>query len=197
MIPGEIVSDGNGDYTFTPAADFNGSVSLNYTVFDPEGSYVNVDRTIRVFAVNDAPALIDSNVQLYTFSTYKNTQVLIPYADLLEGITDSDGDNLTISQITSPKGTITYDDATYTYTFTPDTDFYGTTTIDYIIDDGNGGLLPISRGSQVVINSNNAPVADFDQEQTTTEGNSAITGMLTSTDADTGDTATYSLISKT
>ena len=38
---GEIVSDGDGGYTFNPAEDFNGSVSFTYTVTDPEGSSVD------------------------------------------------------------------------------------------------------------------------------------------------------------
>ena len=56
---GEIVEDGEGGFTFNPADDFNGSVSFSYTVTDPEGSSVDVVRTIRVVAVNDAPELAE------------------------------------------------------------------------------------------------------------------------------------------
>ena len=56
---GEIVSDDNGGYTFNPAENFNGIVSFSYTVTDPVGSSVDVVRTIRVLAVNDAPELAD------------------------------------------------------------------------------------------------------------------------------------------
>ena len=56
---GEIVPDGDGGYTFNPAEDFNGVVSFTYTVTDPEGSSIDVVRTIRVLAVNDAPELAD------------------------------------------------------------------------------------------------------------------------------------------
>ena len=63
---GEIVEDGEGGFTFNPADDFNGSVSFTYTVTDPEGSSVDVVRTIRVLAVNDAPELADGTPNPFT-----------------------------------------------------------------------------------------------------------------------------------
>ena len=45
----------NGGYTFNPAENWNGTVSFSYTVTDPAESSVEVVRTIRVLAVNDAP----------------------------------------------------------------------------------------------------------------------------------------------
>ena len=63
---GEIVEDGEGGYTFNPADDFNGSVSFTYTVTDPEGSSVDVVRTIRVLAVNDAPEVAEGTVNPFT-----------------------------------------------------------------------------------------------------------------------------------
>ena len=55
--PGSIETDESGDFVFTPAENWNGTVSFSYTVTDPAQSSVEVVRTIRVLAVNDAPQL--------------------------------------------------------------------------------------------------------------------------------------------
>jgi Ca2+-binding RTX toxin-like protein len=58
--------------------------------------------------------------------------------NVLGNDTDPDGDDLTVTDATSPDGEVTIN-ADGTITFTPNENFNGTTTITYTVDDGNGG----------------------------------------------------------
>ena len=51
---GSIVNNGNGTWTYTPAANFNGPVSFNYTAFDGSLS-ASSTASLTLAAVNDAP----------------------------------------------------------------------------------------------------------------------------------------------
>ena len=163
----ELTQNGNDEYwLFEPATNFHGTKIISYAVFN---NYNTVESNYQTYSIkfdvlykgNNAPETVPD---ISGFSTEEDTPFTFTAAELLAGITDSDGDSLTISQITSPKGTITYHDATETYTFTPETNFNGNTTIDYIIDDGNGGLLPISK--QVYVTAVNDPPEEVVAENT-------------------------------
>jgi hypothetical protein len=51
--------NGNGTFTITPAANYNGSVGLIYTVIDGHGGSVAASQTFNLAAINDAPFDID------------------------------------------------------------------------------------------------------------------------------------------
>ena len=58
---GSIVIAADGSYSYTPAANFNGTDSVDYTVTD--GSLTDIGTlTINVTAVNDAPVATDDAV---------------------------------------------------------------------------------------------------------------------------------------
>ena len=111
-----------------------------------------------------------------------------------------DVDNLKVTGLSATNGTIS-GNSTDGYTFTPNDNFNGLANINYTIIDGNGGTVTNSVTVNIVA-VNDAPTATFDVAQTTTEGNNALTGTLTSADVDSqdqlaegqaADTATYSL----
>ena len=52
---GTLTNNGNGTYSFTPDANFNGTVNLSYNVIDGKGGSVAATQTIAIAAVNDAP----------------------------------------------------------------------------------------------------------------------------------------------
>ena len=54
---GTLADNQNGTYTFTPDADFNGTVNLSYQVSDGKGGFVNATNSFVVDAVNDAPMI--------------------------------------------------------------------------------------------------------------------------------------------
>ncbi|MGI9375942.1 MAG: cadherin-like domain-containing protein, partial [Tsuneonella suprasediminis] len=56
---GTITIGSNGDYTFTPDANWNGTVpTITYTVSDGEGGSDTADLDIVVDPVNDAPTTV-------------------------------------------------------------------------------------------------------------------------------------------
>ncbi|MGH1370369.1 MAG: Ig-like domain-containing protein, partial [Maritimibacter sp.] len=80
---------------------------------------------------NDAPEAEDD-----TATTPEETPVVI---DVLANDSAPDGDPLTVTEATSPNGTVEIDPVTGELTFDPEDNFNGTTTITYTVSDGNGG----------------------------------------------------------
>ncbi|MBD1942561.1 cadherin-like domain-containing protein [Coleofasciculus sp. FACHB-712] len=54
---GTLVNNNNGTYTFTPAANFNGTINLSYNVVDGNGGSVTATQSFAIAVVNDAPVL--------------------------------------------------------------------------------------------------------------------------------------------
>jgi len=54
---GSVIDNGDGTYTITPEADYNGTVTLSYNVVDGDGGSVPATLTFNLAAVND-PAVI-------------------------------------------------------------------------------------------------------------------------------------------
>jgi hypothetical protein len=54
---GTVADNGNGTFTITPAANYNGSVGLSYMVIDGHGGSVAASESFSLAAVNDAPVL--------------------------------------------------------------------------------------------------------------------------------------------
>ena len=86
-----------------------------------------------------------------------------------------------VTGLSATNGTIS-GNSTDGYTFTPNDNFNGLANINYTIIDGNGGTVTNSVTVNIVA-VNDAPTATFTVAQTTTEGNNALTGTLTSADA--------------
>ena len=153
---GEIVLDDNGGYTFNPADDFNGSVSFTYTVTDPEGSSVDVVRTIRVLAVNDAPEVAEGTANPFSGMDEDGT-LPISRGELLSGFSDVESANseLTINNLAVSAGFISGNDSDG-WTYTPADDFNGEVTISYAVSDPDGGTT-LAAYSFTVAAINDAP----------------------------------------
>ncbi|WP_160320408.1 cadherin-like domain-containing protein, partial [Rhizobium ecuadorense] len=82
-------------WTFTPDANYNGPVSLSYTVIDGHGGSLPASQSFTLDAVNDAPVL-SGNAATLAAGT-EDTPYTISAADLLAGFTDVDGDQLSVS----------------------------------------------------------------------------------------------------
>jgi hypothetical protein len=88
---GTISANADGTYTFTSAANFNGSVALSYNVIDGKGATVAATQSFSPAAVNDAPALTGTKATLVAGT--EDTPYTLTKADLLAGFTDVDGDS--------------------------------------------------------------------------------------------------------
>ena len=129
---GSITIATDGSYTYTPAANFNGTDSVDYTVTD--GSLTDVGTlNITVNPVNDAPVAVDDAITA-TEDTPFNSVIELDAND-----TDLDGDTLSVvagTFATVQGGSITIaTDGSYTYT--PAANFNGSDSVDYTVTDGS------------------------------------------------------------
>ena len=86
---GQITIATDGSYTYTPAANFNGADSVDYTVTD--GSLTDIGTlNITVNAVNDAPVAVDDAITATEDTPFHSL------IDLDANDTDLDGDALTV-----------------------------------------------------------------------------------------------------
>jgi Ca2+-binding RTX toxin-like protein len=142
----------NGDFTYTPAENFNGTDSFSYTLDDGNGGTAVGNVSLTVNPVNDAPLAADD-----TAVTDEDTAVVV---DVLANDSDVENDILSISAVTNgANGTVSHDGTSVTYT--PDADFNGADSFTYTVSDGNGGFDTAT--ANVTVNPvNDPPVAAND-----------------------------------
>jgi large repetitive protein len=115
--------------TFTPAANFHGTASFEYTVSD--GGLTDTGLvTVTITPVPDAPIAVADAA-----TTAEDTPLIIDAAALLANDTDPDGDALTVTAVASPvNGVVSL--AGTTITFAPDPNFHGDASFLYTVSDG-------------------------------------------------------------
>ncbi|MFV3411075.1 retention module-containing protein [Pseudomonas sp. NY15436] len=176
-----VLNAATGDYTYTPAANYNGSDSFTVTVSDGHGGTVDSVVSITVTAVNDLPV----------FNAPSNTTTAEDTA--LTGkvsATDVDGDTLTYSLKTGPAHGSIVVDAAGNYTYTPSKDYNGGDSFVVTVNDGHGGVVD-QTVNLTITPVNDAPVFTSGATLSTAE-DTAKTGQLTATDVD-NDSVTFSL----
>ena len=172
----EVAMYDSGSNTFTPVADYNGSVSFTITTSEAG----DLPAIVVVSAVNDDPIVTSGSATDTSLSTAEDTAVNGTIA-----ATDVDGDTLTYSFSTPSKGSITNTDGAYTYT--PTADANGSDSFTITVSDGTA---TDTQAVSVAISAvNDAPVTDSTGTLAVTE-DVAATGTITATDVD-GDTLTY------
>lgn len=131
---GTLVMDSDGSYTFTPVADWNGTVpAVTYTISDGEGGSDTADLVITVDPVVD---IADD-----TAATSMDQPVVIDVLDNddFEGspaITAINGTAITAGgTVTVTDGSVTLN-ADGTLTFTPDPGYNGPASFDYTVTSG-------------------------------------------------------------
>ncbi len=126
-----------GVVTFTPDPNLcgNGAGGFDYTVGDGNGGSDIAHVTIDITCVNDAPVATDDAA-----SGTEDTDVAIAGGDLTGNDTDTEGDALTVTDVSNAVGGSAHV-AAGDVTFTPDENLCGTGagSFDYTVDDGNGG----------------------------------------------------------
>ena len=130
---GSIVNNGNGTWTYTPAANSNGPVSFNYTASDGSLS-ASSTASLTLAAVNDAPVATPVTLAAGT----EDTAYTITAATLLAGVTDVDGPALSITSVSvaSGGGSIV-NNGNGTWTYTPAANVNGPVSFNYTASDGS------------------------------------------------------------
>ncbi|MBD2519856.1 cadherin-like domain-containing protein [Nostoc sp. FACHB-973] len=137
---GALVNNNNGTYTFTPTANFNGTVNLTYNVTDGTATLTGQTRSFSVTPVNDAPVAVNDSV-----STFFGTTVNIPVSSLLANDTDIDSTGLSITGVSgASNGTAVLNNngtanntADDFVSFTPTLLFTGNASFNYTLSDGS------------------------------------------------------------
>lgn len=178
-VNGSVSLNLDGTFTYTPQANYYGPDSFTYQASDTNGGSDTATVSITVNPINDAP-----EATAFSFTTDKNTD----FTDTLTG-TDIDGNTLTFTTKTNPEhGTVTIT-STGEFTYVPVSNYYGSDSFTFEINDGQGGT---DEGTVTISVDNTPNVAP------TTSGLDTVTGFytalddtLTATDAD-GDPLVFS-----
>jgi large repetitive protein len=129
---GSVSCTAAGDCTYTPAANFHGSDSFDYTVSDGHGGTHTATVSVTVNPLNDDPNAVND-----TLSVDEDASGSL---NVLANDTDVDGDNL---QVTSPMPTAAHGTVACTAagecTYTPAANNNGLDSFTYTISDGHGG----------------------------------------------------------
>jgi hypothetical protein len=139
---GTVAVNEDGSFTITPAANFNGGVTLGYNVTDGQGGSIAATQGYNLAAVNDAPT---GSASAVLAAGVQNTAYTVTASQLLAGFVDVDGDALSVADLTASNGTVV-GNQDGSYTITPSAGFFGTVTLAYTVQDGNGGSAAATLG---------------------------------------------------
>ncbi|MCF7981508.1 MAG: cadherin-like domain-containing protein, partial [Pseudomonadales bacterium] len=137
----------SGGISFTPSDNFTGVTSLTYTMWD--GEHISeVNQGVIVLSPSEAITANDDD-----FGVPVDSQILIPFADLLENDVDAEGDTLRIVALGNvTNGQANLNMMTEMVTFTPDEGYTGEATLEYFVSGGSDitmGTANITVGSTV------------------------------------------------
>ncbi|WP_061017876.1 Ig-like domain-containing protein [Vibrio splendidus] len=200
---GSVVVDENGNWTYTPDENYNGSDSFTVVVDDGQGGTDTITVDVGVVSSNDAPDVDSNSITVAEESTNTSLGLSAP--------TDADGDSLTITVTGLPSlGTVTLADGTaltngMTLTTTElegleydaPADYNGTDAVGsftYSVDDGQGEANSVQTGSVSigVTEINDAPDVDSNSITVAEESTNTSLGLSAPTDAD-GDSLTITV----
>ncbi|WP_178119496.1 retention module-containing protein [Pseudomonas sp. SCB32] len=177
-----VLNPATGEYTYTPAKDYNGTDSFIVVVSDGHGGSVESVVKLNVTPVNDAPETADQSR-----ATPEDTPVS---GQIVATDVDHDTLSYTLKPGSEPThGTLVLNPATGEYTYTPAKDYNGADSFTVVVSDGHGGSVE----SVVTLNVtpvNDAPIAANDGPIAVTEDTPATGNVLTNDHDVDGDALT-------
>lgn len=167
---GTWVVDSDGIVTFTPTANYFGTASIQYTVRDNEGLTSDpASITVEIASVNDKPVAVNDSRTIN-----EDTNAVF---NVVANDTDVDGQvvastvDLDIatpgiqSSLSVPEGEFAVD-SDGVVTFVPLTNFFGSVTISYTVNDNEGATSDPATITITVNAVNDPPIANNDVENT-------------------------------
>jgi len=153
-LQGTLSPFADGHFSFTPTAGFTGTTSFNYTISDGFGGTSTA--TVKIDVFNNKPVVNND-----TYNIRPNEVLSVAAPGLLANDSDPDGDTLSVValDVSGLRGSIT-PFADGHFSFTPTTDFAGTTSFRYTVSDGAGGT---ATGTATINLVNSSPVAVNDR----------------------------------
>ena len=155
-----IQVDGVDQVQFTPDSNLNSmyegelkEAHFSYEISDGNGGEDSATVSFSIIGTDDIPQVISG------FSINEDgTQNF--------AITDSDGD-IIVTDISANHGTLTYDETSQTFTYTPDANYSGSDTLSYTITDEDGDV----HNMQTIANINPIVESDYNSILVDASGN--------------------------
>lgn len=147
---GTALVSGNGDFTYTPAANYSGPDSFDYTLYDGQGGSDTGTVSLTITAVNDAPTLANNGAALNQDTTLTLTTAMLSANDV-----DNSDTQLTFTLVSLPahgslklngaalalNGSFSKQDiAAGHVTFAPTPGYSGSDGISLVLSDGAAAL---------------------------------------------------------
>ena len=142
-----VSSDGS-QFFYQPAANFNGTETVSYTIRDTGGGLAIGTATFTVNAVNDPPPILDTTVSVNRDS---GESEVFDLSDL--GENPDSGETLVISETgtTSQGGTVRLDQANGKIFYTPPAAFSGTDSFTYTIEEQVNGTAGLTATGTITV----------------------------------------------
>src|SRR4030095_15280283 len=160
---GALTVSGDGSFSYTPPANYNGTVSFFYRANDGSRVSSAATVTITVTPVNDAPVAANDS-----YATPEDTTLTVSGPGVLANDSDVDGNSLSAVLVSGPThGTLSLNsDGSFSYT--PALNYNGSDSFTYKANDDPADSAPAT-GHITVTPVNDAPVAAADDTYTTPE----------------------------
>jgi hypothetical protein len=127
---GTLAMESDGDYSFVPRTNFNGTTTFEYRATDPGGLSDLGLATITLSAVNDTPIAIDDD-----FTGDVDEAIA---GDVLLNDSDAEGTSLSTSVVTGPGIGNLVLNSNGSFIYTPESGFEGEASFIYSASDGAG-----------------------------------------------------------
>ncbi|MBM1631203.1 tandem-95 repeat protein [Sulfitobacter mediterraneus] len=155
---GEVALLENGNLLYTPDPDFDGEDSFKYLLSDHDAKVSGASVFVEVTPQPDDPVAKNFTVELQQGSTVMFDPRLSATGNPADADSDPDRDPLGISSFAEAEdGTVEFAANGLGLIYTPDADFFGTDTFDYVIDDGTGRTD--TANITVTVHRNDVPIA--------------------------------------
>lgn len=188
---GTVTTDSSGSVHFTPEVNYSGKVTFSYEITDSHGATVLTTATTDLAGVQDAAVITSTAVDVTDGNKTSATITL--------GITDADAGeaNFKVGRLNGGYGTATLAaDGAFVYTLNHNAAQHlnvNETITDVItVTSADGTTHDVSVS---IHGTNDLPTINAITAQSAKEGGSQVSGQLSVTDVDTGDTATYATTS--
>jgi outer membrane protein OmpA-like peptidoglycan-associated protein len=183
-VAGGTVTLSGGVVSFTPAPNYNGTVTFTYTISDGNGGTDTATVTVTVTPVNDPPTGVADTFPVPAGSGPTTLPVLAN-----DSSAPDSGETLVVSTVTQPAsgGTVTVAPNGAGVVFTPDPGFSGPVTFTYTVSDGNGGSTVVT----VTVNvqaPNLEPVANDDAVTVAEDSGATVINVLANDTTEPGET---------
>ncbi len=128
---GSLTFNSDGSFSYTPAANYNGTDSFTYKANDGQADSGIATVTITITGANDAPVALNDS-----FTTAENTTLNLSVPGVLANDSDVDGDSLSAVLVSQPAhGSLTLN-ANGSFTYVPAANYNGTDSFTYKATDG-------------------------------------------------------------